>query len=176
MLFEVQGCAHECRAGARRSQGRRSQDQPSPDALFSSSACEDGDGVNRAIRLALQDSGTSLDEIGMISAHANGTRVSDAGEARAFAEIFGASPIPVASFKWSLGHTIAASGVIESILTLHCLANGRVPGIPTLEELSPDCAGVMVSRSVQKPRTSVGIVVSRAFAGLNSCIVFASNG
>jgi hypothetical protein len=28
----------------------------------------------------------------------------------------------------------------------------------------------------QKPRSSVGIVVSRAFAGLNSCIVLSTNG
>ena len=136
---------------------------------------EDGDGVSRAIRLALEDSGKSPDEIGMISAHANGTRVSDAGEVRAFVEIFGASTIPVTGFKWSLGHTVAASGAIESILALLCLADGRIPGIPNLEELSPDCEGVMVSASEQKPRSSVGIVVSRAFAGLNSCIVLSSN-
>ena len=136
---------------------------------------EDGDGVSRAIRLALKDSGKTPDEIGMISAHANGSRVSDASEARAFVDVFGASEIPVTGFKWSLGHTIAASGAIESILALRCLADGRVPGIPNLEELSPDCEGVSVSTSEQNPRSSVGIVVSRAFAGLNSCIVISSN-
>jgi 3-oxoacyl-[acyl-carrier-protein] synthase-1 len=139
------------------------------------SAREDGEGVSRAIRLALEGSGKSPDEIGMISAHANGGKISDSGEARAFVDIFGASAVPVTGFKWSLGHTIAASGVIESILALLCLANGRVAGIPTLEELSPDCEGVMASASEQKPRSSVGIVVSRAFAGLNSCIVLSSN-
>jgi len=137
---------------------------------------EDGRGVSQAIRLALKDSGKSPDEIGMISAHANGTKVSDASEARAFVDIFGTSGIPVTGFKWSLGHTIAASGAIESILALRCLADGRVPGIPTLEELSPDCEALNVSPSEQKPRSTVGIVVSRAFAGLNSCIVLSSNG
>jgi 3-oxoacyl-[acyl-carrier-protein] synthase-1 len=136
---------------------------------------EDGDGVSRAIRLALEDSGKTPGEIGMISAHGNGTRVSDASEARAFVEVFGSSAIPVTCFKWSLGHTIAASGSIESILTLRCLADRRVPGIPTFEELSPDCEGVKVSASKQKPRSTVGIVVSRAFAGLNSCIVISSH-
>jgi len=137
---------------------------------------EDGAGVSRAIRSALEDSEKSPDEIGMISAHANGTRVSDASEARAFVDVFGASSIPVTGFKWSLGHTVAASGVIESILTLLCLADGLVPGIATLEELSPDCEGVNVSTAKQKSRSSVGIVVSRAFAGLNSCIVLSTNG
>jgi 3-oxoacyl-[acyl-carrier-protein] synthase-1 len=136
---------------------------------------DDGDGVNRAIRQALEDSGVSADEIGMISAHGNGGRVSDAGEARAFSNVFGDVAIPVTGFKWSLGHTISASGAIESIMTLLCLRNGRVPGMPTLEELSPDCAGARVSDSEQKPRSGVGLVVSRAFAGLNSCIVISSN-
>ena len=136
---------------------------------------EGGEGVSRAIRLALEDSEMRPDDIGMISAHANGSRVSDAGEAQAFTEIFGASSIPVTGFKWSLAHTIAASGAIESILALLCLANGRVPGIANLEELSPECRGVSVSASEQKPRSSVGIVVSRAFAGLNSCIVLSSH-
>ena len=136
----------------------------------------DGAGVSRAIRSALEDSEMSPDEIGMISAHANGTRVSDASEAHAFVEVFGTSSIPVTGFKWSLGHTVAASGVIESILTLLCLADDRVPGIATLEELSPDCEGVSASYVEQKPRSSVGIVVSRAFAGLNSCIMLSTNG
>jgi 3-oxoacyl-(acyl-carrier-protein) synthase len=136
---------------------------------------EGGEGVSRAIRLALEDSEMRPDDIGMISAHANGSRVSDAGEAQAFTEIFGASSIPVTGFKWSLAHTIAASGAIESILALLCLANGRVPGIANLEELSPECRGVSVSASEQKPRSSVGLVVSRAFAGLNSCIVLSSH-
>ncbi len=137
---------------------------------------EDGDGVIRAIRLALEESGKSPTEIGMISAHANGSRVSDAGEVRAFVEVFGPSAVPVTGFKWSLGHTIAASGVIESILTLRCLAEGRVPGIAALEELSPDCEGINVGAGEQKPGSSIGIVVSRGFAGLNSCIVLSTDG
>jgi 3-oxoacyl-[acyl-carrier-protein] synthase-1 len=136
----------------------------------------DGDGVARAIRLALEDSGLRPDQIGMISAHANGGRISDAGEARAFREIFGVSAIPVTGFKWSLGHTIAASGAIDSILTLRCLADSMVPGIATLEELASDCQGVSAGPSRQKPRSSVGVVVSRGFAGLNSCIVLSCDG
>jgi len=135
----------------------------------------DGDGVGRALRLALEASGMRPDEIGMISAHGNGTKLSDAGEARAFVDVFGASAVPVTGFKWSLGHTIAASGVIESILTLLSLAAGRVPGIPTLDEPAPDCEGVSAGAAEQKPRSSVGVVVSRAFAGLNSCIVLSTD-
>lgn len=137
---------------------------------------EDGEGVSRAIRLALDDAGTAVGEVGMISAHANGTRVSDAGEARAFREVFGDATVPVTAFKWSTGHTVAASGVIESILTLLCLTEARVPGIATLERLSTDCHGINVSAEEQKPASALGVVVTRGFAGLNSCIVLSANG
>lgn len=137
---------------------------------------EDGEGVSRAIRLALEDAETTPDDVGVVSAHANGTRVSDAGEARAFREVFGDATVPVTAFKWSTGHTIAASGVIESILTLLCLKEGRVPGIATFEELSSDCMGINVSAEEQEPTSALGVVVARGFAGLNSCIVLSVDG
>lgn len=137
---------------------------------------EDGEGVGRAIRLALGDAGRSAGEVGMISAHANGTRISDAGEARAFREVFGDEGVPVTAFKWSTGHTIAASGVIESILTLLSLREGRVPGVANLEELSADCMGINVSSLEQRPTSALGVVVTRGFAGLNSCIVLSADG
>ena len=137
---------------------------------------EDGEGVSRAIRLALDDAGRRPGEVGVISAHANGTRVSDAGEARAFREVFGNSTVPVTSFKWSTGHTIAASGVIESILTLLSLREGRVPGIATLEELAIDCSDINARAEEQAPTSALGVVVTRGFAGLSSCIVLSADG
>ncbi len=137
---------------------------------------DDGDGVNRAVRLALEDSGKTPDQIGMIAAHGNGVRASDAGEARAFAGVFGPGSVPVTAFKWSLGHTVAAAGVIETILTLQCLKEGRVPGISTLQTVAPECEGISVGEAEQQTRSSVGIVVSRAFAGLNSCVVLSADG
>jgi 3-oxoacyl-[acyl-carrier-protein] synthase-1 len=132
---------------------------------------EDGDGLIRAIRLALDDCGRPPDAIGMISAHGNGTRVSDASEARAYAEVFGPSAVPVTGFKWCIGHTIAASGVLETVLALLSLREGCVPGVASLQRLAPDCQGLRISASHQEPTSRLGLVVSRGFAGLNSCIV-----
>jgi 3-oxoacyl-[acyl-carrier-protein] synthase-1 len=136
---------------------------------------EDGDGLRRAIRLALEGSGTEPGEVGLICAHANGTRPSDASEARVYAELFGQSSVPVTGFKWCLGHTIAASGVVETILTLLCLEHGRVPGIASLQQLAPDCEGINARASEQRVAGRLGLVVSRGFAGLNSCIVLAGD-
>ena len=51
----------------------------------------DGDGLARAIALALDDAGLRAADVGMIVAHGNGTRQADASEARALRAIFGAA-------------------------------------------------------------------------------------
>jgi 3-oxoacyl-[acyl-carrier-protein] synthase-1 len=139
------------------------------------SILEDGDGLSRSIRLALEQARTPIEVIGMVTAHANGTRASDASEALALSEFFSELPVPVTGFKWSLGHTVAASGVIETILTLFCLREGRVPGIPTLKNPAHECQGLNVSANENTPRSSTGLVLSRGFAGLNSCLAISGD-
>jgi len=139
------------------------------------SILEDGEGLSRSIRLALAEARVPVEAIGMVTAHANGTRGSDASEALALGEILSEFPVPVTGFKWSLGHTVAASGVIESILTLFCLREGRVPGIPTLENLAHECQGLNVAAHESTPRSSTGLVLSRGFAGLNSCLAISGD-
>ena len=90
-------------------------------------------------------------------------------------ESFGASALPVTGFKWSLGHTLAASGVIEAILTLRALRENTVPGIATLERRDHTCAGVAASAKAAEPRTPVALMMTRAFAGLNSCLVMTAD-
>jgi 3-oxoacyl-(acyl-carrier-protein) synthase len=60
------------------------------DALGVLEIGSDGDGLARAITLALDDAGLSAREVGMIVAHGNGTRRSDRTEAAAIRTVFGA--------------------------------------------------------------------------------------
>lgn len=135
----------------------------------------DGDGVTRALRAALADAGVVPEAVGMIVAHANGTVASDASEARAIAEVFGAEAVPVTGFKWSLGHTVAASGAVEAILALFALRERRVPGIATLRRRAADCDGVRVSAAEQEPRSASCVVITRGFAGLTACLVLSAD-
>jgi 3-oxoacyl-[acyl-carrier-protein] synthase-1 len=132
---------------------------------------EDGDGLARAIEAALADAGIRPAGIGMISAHGNGTRQSDATEAAAIRRVFGSAPPPVTAFKWAFGHLIAASGPVETVLTLLALHRRVVPGIATLRRLDPACAGLPVSAKPQTPRSDVGLVLSRGFGGTNVALV-----
>ena len=132
---------------------------------------EDGDGVARAISLALDDAQIRADEVGMIIAHGNGTPQSDASEAAAIRTVFGASPPPVTAFKWAFGHLLAAAGTIDTVLAFAALARRIVPGIATFTEPDPECRGLPVSIAPQVPRSPVALIVSRGFAGTNAAII-----
>ncbi len=132
---------------------------------------EDGDGLARAIELALADAKLAPDDVGMIVAHGNGTRQSDSSEAAAIRRIFGDRAPPITAFKWAIGHLIAAAGIVETILALAALRAATVPGIATLRSLDPECVGLPLSCLPQKPRTPVALVVSRGFAGTNAALL-----
>ena len=132
---------------------------------------EDGDGLAHAIKSALENSGVRPDEVGFIVAHGNGTPASDASEARAIRRIFGAAAPPVTAFKWSVGHLLAASGIVETVIALAALRARCVPGIANLRQPDPECAGLPVSAKSQTPRSDVALVLSRGFGGTNAALL-----
>jgi 3-oxoacyl-[acyl-carrier-protein] synthase-1 len=132
---------------------------------------DDGDGLARAIGNALASAGLRPDDVGLVVAHANGTRQSDASEARALRAVFGAAPPPVTGFKWAFGHLLAASGIIDAVAAFAAMREGSVPGIANLRKLDPDCAGLPVSAAPQHPRSDVALVLSRGFGGTNAALL-----
>ncbi len=132
---------------------------------------EDGAGLADAIRAALEDAGLRPAEVGMIVAHANGTRQSDASEAAAILQVFGPSAPHVTGVKWAFGHLIAASGIIETVLALWALRSRTVPGIATLRELDPAFGQLPASASPRAPRNDVALIISRGFGGTNAALL-----
>ena len=132
---------------------------------------DDGEGLERAIRLALDNAGLAAADVGMIVAHANGTRNSDRTEAEALVRVFGKSMPPVTGFKWAFGHLLAASGAIETVLALVALRQGIVPGIAALDALDSRCAGLNVVRDHRAPTAPVALVLSRGFGSTNTALL-----
>lgn len=131
----------------------------------------DGDGVGRAIQLALADAGIPASDVGLIVAHGNGTRASDASEAAAILRVFGSTPPPVTGFKWAVGHLIAASGALDLVLTLRALHERVAPGIATLNTVDPDFATLLVTAKPQTPRSDIALVLCRGFGGMNVALL-----
>jgi 3-oxoacyl-[acyl-carrier-protein] synthase-1 len=132
---------------------------------------EDGDGPARAIEAALGDAKLNAADVGMIVAHGNGTPLSDRSEAAALARVFGASMPPVTAFKWTTGHPLAASGILDVTLGLEAARRRVAPGVATLARLDPACAGLAVSSSAAAPRTDVVLIVCRGFGGTTAAVL-----
>jgi 3-oxoacyl-(acyl-carrier-protein) synthase len=131
----------------------------------------DGDGLSRAIEIALADAGVSADAVGLIVAHGNGTRASDASEVQALRRVFGDALPPVTGFKWAFGHLIAASGILDLVVALNALKERIVPGLPTLNSLDPEFGSFPVSRLPQPPRSDIALVLCRGFGGMNVALL-----
>jgi 3-oxoacyl-[acyl-carrier-protein] synthase-1 len=132
---------------------------------------DDGAGPAAAIEAALDASGLRAADVGMIVAHANGTRNSDASEAAAIRRVFGDDAPPVTGFKWAFGHLIAASGMLDCVLALEALRARSVPGIATLRTPDPLLGRIPVSAQAQTPRSDVALVVARGFGGTNAALL-----
>lgn len=130
----------------------------------------EGEGVTRVMEQVLAQGHVAPQDIGMITAHGNGNIQSDATEAYAIRNLF-KEPKPTTSFKWAIGHTLAAAGVIETVLTLQALQQKVVPGIATLQQLGDDCRGIAVENSPQIPHSSLGLMLGRGFGGLNASVL-----
>lgn len=115
-------------------------------------------------------------DIGLVVAHGNGNPKSDISEANALHSVFGEYQVPVTAFKWSIGHTICASGILDAVLATYALHKRCIPGIANFEQIASDCIGLNVScehRDLPKTSTNA-LIVSRGYAGMNACLVIKS--
>lgn len=114
----------------------------------------------------------SPQDIGMIVAHGNGNSKSDDSEAQAIQTIFADHGTPVTAFKWSMGHTICASGILDVVLATCALKNHCIPGIVNFNEASLASEGLNISakhRSFDQGNNV--LIINRGFASMNACLV-----
>lgn len=90
---------------------------------------EDGQGFIKSIQGVLDFSGVTSRSINIIKTHGTGTKSNNKAERIAIDTIFGGDVIAT-SFKQRIGHTMGASGLLETCLLLDNLQNGLVTAIP----------------------------------------------
>lgn len=129
---------------------------------------ESGEQLERAISQSLHRAKCQDSDVGVICAHANGNQLSDDIESRLYSSRFKATP--VTGFKWSMGHLLAASGVMDTLLTSLSLTNKVIPGIANFRSPSQTATELNVSMDTQTLNNPVAMVVNRGFAGMNSVL------
>jgi 3-oxoacyl-[acyl-carrier-protein] synthase II len=130
------------------------------------------DGMAGVMLLALKDAGLSPEKIGHVNAHATATDVGDAAEAAAIFKVFGGS-IPVSAFKGSMGHTLGACGVLESIITITMMNEGFMAHTKNLETPDPQFPKLnhIMNEAIDKP-FNIGMNNNFAFGGINTSLIF----
>ena len=128
------------------------------------------DSIETCIRKALVDASINPDEVNYVNAHATGTILGDVAEAEALARVFG-NRIAVSSLKGHLGHTMAASGALETIATIGMMNRGSLIPTRNLDNIDPACKGVRLIRDFEQSNIEVAIKNNFALGGVNSCIV-----
>lgn len=132
---------------------------------------EDGAHLAALLQNTLQQARVDAQEIDFVAAHGNGNKKSDISEAQAISQVFG-QQVPVTAFKWAMGHTICASGMIDTVLTVMALKNQCVPGIANLTAVSQACADLNIDQKTRSlPQTRHAVLINRGFASMNACVV-----
>lgn len=93
------------------------------DANHISGPSRTGEGLYLSIREAIREAGDVIPDF--ISAHGTATLYNDEMEAVAF-QRSGISPIPLHSLKGYFGHTLGASGLLETVMAIHSLKNNEL--------------------------------------------------
>ena len=133
-----------------------------------------GEGIARAIRLALADAEISPDAVEYINAHGTGTPVNDVVETKGIKKAFGerAYEISLSSIKSMVGHCLGSAGGIEAAAALLSLHEGVIP--PTINYSTPDpeCDLDYTPNEAKEKDIHIAVSNSFAFGGNNVCLVF----
>lgn len=137
----------------------------------------EGRGASRAVLMALEAAGASVDDVTHINAHATSTPVGDPNEYSALKVVFGdrIDEIPVSATKASTGHLLGGTGALEAIFTVLALRDRLTP--PTINMTTQDPAVPFALSATPTPLGAgdqLAISNSFGFGGHNAVAAFAS--
>lgn len=114
---------------------------------------------------------------GLVIAHGTGTRANDEAEDRALESIESLRDVPVTGSKWSVGHTLAASGAIDVIAACEVLKRGRAFRLANTMAADPalKCRYLTAQSNdlLAKPLVQV-LVTSLGFGGVHAAALIGS--
>ena len=100
------------------------------DAHHQTASSAEGNGAYLAMSEALKMANLAPENVAYINAHGTGTGNNDASESAAFVRLFGNNVPPFSSTKAFTGHTLAAAGGVEAVLSVLAIKLGcRYPNL-----------------------------------------------
>ena len=134
-----------------------------------------GKGALAAMQAAIMDAGISAPDIDYINLHGTGTLDNDLSEARAIDTLFSGKKPLLSSIKGACGHSLAAAGAIEAVVSAISISNSLVPANVGCRHPDPDLKLDPVMQPTQRPVKTV-LSNSFGFGGNNAAIVLGACG
>jgi len=143
------------------------------DANHISGPSRTGEGLLLSIEKACKEASISANEVDYISAHGTATLFNDEMEAIAFHRA-GVQLAPMNSFKGYFGHTLGASGLLETVLAAESLKNNML--VPSLGYWEPGTSEPLnIITEAEKKQLKTVLKTASGFGGSNSAMVLIKN-
>ncbi len=142
------------------------------DAYHITAPHPEGDGAERAMRLAIEDSGLKASDVGYINAHGTGTDLNDRTEGLVISRIFGEDQPAVSSIKGTTGHGLGASGSIEAAMVVESMVRGELLPNIGMDEQDPEIPLTNIVSETREWSPTPVLSNSFGFGGHNTVLAF----
>lgn len=140
------------------------------DANHISGPSRTGEGLFRSIKSAMEEANANADQIDYISAHGTATPFNDEMEAIAFNRL-GLEKVPVNSLKGYYGHTLGASGLLETVIGLESMAQNQLFASMGFDEIGVSQPINVIAQNEAK-QIDIFLKTASGFGGCNTAVLF----
>lgn len=141
------------------------------DAYHFSAPDPEAKGSIDVMKMALDDSKLTPDDIDLISCHATSTPVGDELEAKAILNVFRGKNVLVNSTKSLTGHLLGAAGAVETIAAIIEMNKNFVHGMPNLNKPDEFASKLNLVKDTKEVRIDNFVKNSFGFGGHNASLV-----
>ncbi len=145
------------------------------DANHISGPSRTGDGLFFAMRKSMEEADVSAEHIDVLQMHGTATAYNDEMESKAVS-LAGLQDVPAQSLKPYFGHTMGASGVIETIILAEEMKRGIFVGTKGFDTLGvPMPVNVSANNRIIKESGKIyGLKTASGFGGTNAAVVLSA--
>ncbi|WP_432670194.1 beta-ketoacyl-[acyl-carrier-protein] synthase family protein [Flavobacterium sp. SM2513] len=140
------------------------------DANHISGPSRTGDGLFKSIKSTFKESGLNPEKLSYISAHGTATFYNDEMEAVAFNRL-GLHNVPVNSLKGFYGHTLGASGLLETVIAIESARENQLLDSKGFTEIGVTPA-IAITKGNSPCKINYFLKTASGFGGCNTAVLF----